>query len=146
MAARKTSRSVGRPEAVAAFLATVRPERRDLIETLDTLVRTAAPGLEPGPYGRMIGYGPFHYRYASGREGDAYAVAIMDGAQAVSLYALGTEDGRYLTENRASRLGAVAVGKSCVRIKRLDGVELDELRSLVAEAARQHRDGELGEP
>ena len=130
--------------AVSSFLATVGPARRELVEAIDRIVREAAPDLAPGAYGKMLGYGPFHYRYASGREGDAFAVALRDGAQAVSLYVLGHEEGRYLTEHRADRLGAVSVGKSCIRLKRLEGVDVDELRALIAESARQWRRGELG--
>lgn len=131
-------------DAVDAFLTTVGPARRELVEALDRLVRDAAPELEPGPAGKMLGYGPYHYRYESGREGDAFAVSIRDGAQAVSVYVSGSEDGRYLAENRADRLGKVSVGKSCIRVKRLDGVDIDELRSVIAECARQWRSGELG--
>jgi hypothetical protein len=134
------TRSVG----VEQFLAEARPERRAMIEAIDTVIREVAPDLATGRQGRMLGYGPFHYRYASGREGDTFAIGMMDGAQALSVYVLGGEDGRYLTEARAGRLGKVSVGKSCIRIKRLEHLDLEAFRDLVATSVEQLRSGTLG--
>ena len=58
----------------------------------------------------------------------------------------GSEDGRHLAESRADRLGRVSVGKSCIRVKRLEHLDLDEFRRLVAEAAAPFHGGELGTP
>ena len=94
----------------------------------------------------MLGYGPVHYRYATGREGDTFAVSMMNGAQALSIYVLGEENGRYLADLRAPRLGRVSVGKSCIRRKRLEHLDLGEFRDLIAASAAQGRTGSLGEP
>ena len=55
----------------AEYIAAVGDKRRPDIAALDALIRKHAPKLEPVIMGGMLGYGPFHYRYASGREGDA---------------------------------------------------------------------------
>lgn len=115
-----------------------------MIEAIDAVIRAVAPELATGRHGRMVGYGPFHYRYASGREGDTFAISMMDGAQALSVYVLGGEDGRYLTEARADRLGKVSVGKSCIRVKRLEHLDLDGFREVVAASVEQLRSGALG--
>jgi hypothetical protein len=133
-----------RPKPVEQFLAEARPERRAMIEAIDVLIRDVAPDLPTGREGRFLGYGPFHYRYASGREGDTFAIGMMDGAQALSVYVLGGEDGRYLTESRAHRLGKVSVGKSCIRVKRLEHLDLEAFRDLVATSVEQLRSGTLG--
>ena len=60
----------------AEYIAAVDDRRRPDIAALDQLIRTHAPELEPVIMGGMLGYGPFHYRYASGREGDACKLSI----------------------------------------------------------------------
>jgi hypothetical protein len=127
-----------RPAVVDEFIAEARPGRADLIAAVDATIRHAAPGLAVGRDGRFLGYGPFHYRYESGREGDTFVVSMMDGAQALSIYVLGAQDDQYLAEANAERLGKVSVGKSCIRVKRLKHLDLDVLAELVAEAAAQH--------
>lgn len=131
---------------LAAFLSNAQPDRRAMIEAIDAAIREAAPELATGLHGRMIGYGPLHYHYPTGRQGDTFAVSMMSGAQALSVYVLGGEDGRYLAENRAARLGKVSAGKSCIRVKRLEHLDLDEFRKLVAVSAEQLRSGALGHP
>ena len=84
----------------------------------------------------MLGYGRFHYRYASGREGDASLVALSSGKQYISLYVLCADAGGYLVERYADRLPKAKIGKSCVRFKRTDDLDLDALRDLLAEAGR----------
>jgi len=133
-----------RPTPVEDFLAEARPERRVMIQAIDAIIRDVAPDLTTAREGRFLGYGPFHYRYASGREGDTFAIGMMDGAQALSVYVVGGEDGRYLTESRADRLGKVSVGKSCIRVKRLEHLDLDAFRDLVAASVDQLRSGSLG--
>ena len=84
----------------------------------------------------MIGYGPYHYRYASGREGDAHLLALAPHKNYISLYVLCTKDGAYLAESYRERLPKANIGKSCVRFKRPSDIDLGELRELLAEAVR----------
>jgi hypothetical protein len=60
----------------AEYIAAVDDKRRSDIAALDALIRKHAPKLEPVIMGGMLGYGPFHYRYASGREGDACKLSV----------------------------------------------------------------------
>lgn len=133
------SASSDRPAVVDEFIAEARPGREALTAAVDVTIRRAAPDLEMGRDGRFLGYGPFHYRYESGREGDTFVVSMMDGAQALSIYVMGAQGDRYLAEANAERLGKVSVGKSCIRVKRLEHLDLDVLGEVVAEAAAQHR-------
>ena len=70
----------------AEYIAAVDDKRRSDIAALDALIRKHAPKLEPVIMGGMLGYGPFHYRYASGREGDACKLSIASNASYISLY------------------------------------------------------------
>ena len=110
--------------------------RRSEIAELDALIRDVAPDLEVHAGDRMIGYGPYHYRYASGREGDSYLLGLAPNKQYISVYVQCTKDGAYLAESYAGRLGKANVGKSCVRFKRPSDLDLGELRALLAEAVR----------
>ena len=84
----------------------------------------------------MLGYGPFHYRYASGREGDASLIALASRKQYISLYVLCTTERGYLAEQYAERLPKANIGKSCVRFKRTEDVDRGALVELIAEARR----------
>jgi Domain of unknown function (DU1801) len=134
------SRAKGRPAAVDDFVARAREGRAPLIEAVDATVRRAAPELKVALDGKFLGYGPFHYRYPTGREGDTFVVAMMDGAQALSVYVNAGDGGQWLVEGNADRLGKVSVGKSCIRVKRLDQIDLDVLAEIVRTAADQHAD------
>jgi hypothetical protein len=103
------------------------------IDRLHELIKDALPDLASD----AGGYGPFHYRYASGREGDAHRVAVAARKTGISLYVLAlTANGQYLAESRAGEFPRAKVGKSCIRFKRLDDLDLDALRDLLEEAGR----------
>ena len=124
------------PPAVADHLAGLPEDRRAILTRVHDVIRRTAPELEPALWGNMLGYGSYHYRYASGREGDAYVVGLASQKQYVSLYLCATVDGGYLAEENADRLGQkVSVGKSCIRFKKLDDIDLDVVAELVRTAA-----------
>jgi hypothetical protein len=118
-----------------SFLEGIDEPRRSEMRTLHELIRSAAPGLEPVVSGKMLGYGPFHYRYETGREGDATVLTLANNKRYISLYVLCTDEGGYLAERYKESLPKLDIGKSCVRIKRLDDVDLDVMRDLVSRAA-----------
>jgi Domain of unknown function (DU1801) len=118
------------------FIARLEEPRRTEIQCLHDLITETAPDLEVQAGKDMIGYGPFHYRYASGREGDAHLLALSPRKNYISLYVLCTQDGAYLAESYKARLPKADIGKSCVRFKRTGDIDLGELRALVAEAVR----------
>ena len=118
------------------YIAALDEPRRTDVAALDALIREHAPGLEPVVAGKMLGYGPFHYRYASGREGDTTLLGLASQKRYISLYVLCANGGRYLAESYAERLPKASVGKSCVRFARLSDVDSAVLAELVTEAAR----------
>lgn len=129
------SKAPADPPEVAEFLAALPEDRRAILTRVHEVIRTAAPQVEPAVTGNMLGYGPFHYRYATGREGDAYVVNLASQKRYVSLYVNATVNGGYLAEANADRLGKVSVGKSCVRFTKLEDLDLDALAELVRTAA-----------
>lgn len=120
---------------VEQFLAAIGDdERRDDIRALHELIRDVLPDQAVAVDGALLGYGPYHYRYASGREGDSYLVSIANRKQAISLYVACSDGDAYLPERYAPRLGQADVGKSCVRFKRLADLDLAVVRELLREA------------
>ncbi|MBK9992156.1 MAG: DUF1801 domain-containing protein [Verrucomicrobia bacterium] len=79
--------------------------------------------------GTMIGYGPYHDKYASGREGDCPIVALSSRAQYISLYVAGSRNGKPIAEAAKAKLGKVSVGKACIRFKRLADLDVPAARA-----------------
>jgi hypothetical protein len=115
--------------SVAEFLGMVPDARRraDAEEVCD-LMREVT-GLEPAMWGpSMVGFGQYHYRYASGREGDWPAVSFSPRKQSLTLYI--SDDYNQHAELLA-RLGPHTTSKACLYIKRLSDVDMDVLRALI---------------
>ncbi len=115
----------------AQYLASLPEPRRTALTALHKAIRKAAPSLKPGLVYGMIGYGSYHYRYASGREGDWPVVAFASQKQYISLYICLCDGSGYLPEKNKARLGKVSVGKSCIRFKRLEDLNLPVALELV---------------
>ena len=92
----------------------------------------------------MLGYGPYHYKYASGREVDWFVVCLASQKNYISLYICTCDDGGYLVENNMERLGKVSTGKSCVRFKKLEDLNLKVAIELVKKASRLVKTGGFG--
>jgi uncharacterized protein DUF1801 len=119
------------------YLASLEEPRRSDMTRLHELIRETLPELEPEVASGGIGYGRFHYRYASGREGDAHHIGLANRKHGIALHVLcESEEGGYLVERYVDRLPRADVGKSCVRFRRLDYVDVEVLRELLAEAGR----------
>jgi hypothetical protein len=127
------------PKTPEQYIASLDAPRRSEIEELHTFIWKTAPGLKPyiEGYGgsAMIGYVRYHCRYASGKEGEWFVVGLASRKQDSSLYVIGKQDGGYIAEAWAPRLGYVDVGKWCIRIKRLDDIDRPELAKLLRATA-----------
>ena len=90
----------------------------------------------------MLGYGLYHYKYASGREGDWFVVGLASQKNYVSLDICACDKDGYLAENNQSRLGKVSVGRSCIRFKELEDLNLKVALELIGKAAvLMHKQG-----
>lgn len=109
----------------AEYIKSVPDDRRPIIEALDQLIRKTVPRLKPFINYGMLGYGPFHYKGRSGREGDWALVALANQKNYVSLYLCAADGNEYVAEKNKDRLGKVSVGRSCIRFKKLEDLNLD---------------------
>ena len=119
----------------AEYIAAVDDKRRSDIAALDALVRKHAPELEPVIMNDVLGYGPFHYRYASGREGDACKISIASNASYISLYCFASDENGYVAERYVDRLPKARIGKSCVTFKKLADLDEKALGALIEKTA-----------
>lgn len=86
-------------------------------------------GEDPKMWGpSIVGFGAYHYKYDSGREGDFLRTGFSPRAQALTLYIMGGFP-RY--ETLLAKLGRYSTGKSCLYIKRLSDVDLKVLEELI---------------
>lgn len=126
------------------YVAALPEPRRTEIAALDALIRKTCPKLRPGMYGAsMLGYGPYHYKYASGHEGDAFQIALSSRANYISLYCLGGDERGLVAERYKDRLPKADIGKACVRFKRLSDLDLAVVAELLRESARLGPPGEM---
>lgn len=101
--------------------------RREADTLLDLFGRIT--GVPAELHGTIIGFGTYHYHYASGREGDAPAAAFSPRKGAISVY---LPDGIGSHEDLLTRLGPHKTGVGCLYISNLDKVDLGVLEEIVA--------------
>ncbi|GAA3820644.1 DUF1801 domain-containing protein [Cellulomonas soli] len=131
MTARRSADPVTVPTGIAVtdFLAgIVHPARRRDADRLVSLYTglTGQPARMWGP--SIIGFGTYHYRYASGREGDAAAAGFSPRKAATTLY---LPDGVGAHADLLERLGPHTTGVGCLYVKDLDGVDLEVLTAVL---------------
>ena len=85
----------------------------------------------------IVGFGTYHYRYDSGREGDAPVAGFAPRSAHLVIYLVGGFTDRH--EGLLERLGPHKTGKSCLYVKRLADIDLDVLRTLVTRSMKVHR-------
>ena len=118
--------------SVDEFMAGVENKRRreDGLVLLEMMKDVT--GLEPEMWGpSIIGFGSYHYRYDSGREGDMPLVGFSPRKQSLSLYIMSGFD-EY--EGLLSKLGKHRTGASCLYINKLADVDMGVLRELVSQS------------
>lgn len=116
-----------------AFIVTVEPAKKqaDAEVLLDFFSRVT--GLKPKMWGpSIIGYGRYHYKYESGREGDFMLTGFSPRKQNLTLYIMpGYRFGEM--QEKLARLGKHKLGKSCLYINKLADVDMDVLEEIVIE-------------
>jgi len=131
MAELKTKRNKG---SVEAFLNSVPDEkkRRDSFTILELMKQVTSQ--EPEMWGEsIVGFGTYHYKYASGREGDWFLTGFSPRKQNLTLYIMAGFDDY---DRLLSELGKYSTGKSCLYIKKMEDVDSDVLKELVKQSVQ----------
>lgn len=105
-------------------------KREDAYQLLEIFSETS--GYEAKMWGpSIIGFGKYHYKYDSGREGDAPLVSFSPRKSKISLYITMEEEKR---EKLLQDLGKHTTGKTCVYINKLSDIDVDVLKKLMKES------------
>lgn len=128
--------------SVPAFLDGIEDEeRRKDCKALAKLLRRVT-GATPRMWGTsIVGYGSYHYRYASGREGDWFLAGFSPRKQDLTVYVMAGLQGR---EALLRKLGKHKTGKGCLYLKRLADVDATVLEKLVQSSVEDLRAREAG--
>lgn len=118
-------------KTIAEYINQLEEPRRSEIASLDDLVRKVAPKLKPTMNYGMPGYGIYHYKYASGREGDWAVIQIASNKNYISFYVSCINDRGYLAESYKEQLPKASIGKSCIRFKRLSDIDEGVLTEII---------------
>ncbi|MFQ5751381.1 MAG: DUF1801 domain-containing protein [bacterium] len=119
-------------QSVEVFLNRVADEkkRRDCFTVLELMKQITKA--EPEMWGNsIVGFGSYHYKYESGREGDWFLTGFSPRKQNLTLYIM-SGFSRY--EELMKKLGKYKTGKSCLYIKKIEDIDLETLRELVKQS------------
>jgi len=111
------------------FLGGITPTQKQ--EDCFSLLKTMKDitGLTPKMWGpSIIGFGDYHYKYKSGREGDFFRIGFSPRAQNLTIYIM---PGFLSFDDELSRLGKYKIGKSCLYIKHLSDIDETVLREML---------------
>ena len=123
--------------SVEGFLATVDDDAKRADASVLAALMAEVTGLQGRMWGSsIVGFGTYHYRYASGREGDFFQTGFSPRKRALTVYVMPG-----FAEHQAllARLGKHTTGKSCLHIRRLADVDIDVLREIIVRSVRHIR-------
>lgn len=123
------NKTVPTDESVTQFIEQIPDQQKrvdsyKLIEIMEEI--TAQPATLWGP--SIIGFGSYHYKYASGHEGDAPLVGFSPRKPAISLYLYTCDDEQ---KYDLEQLGKYKMSKSCIYVKRLSDIDEAILRKIL---------------
>ena len=132
MAENKTKKTEA---SVEAFIGKLSADRREDAKALVKLMQGVSKQ-EAKMWGpSIVGFGSYHYKYDSGREGDMPLICFSPRKSAMVVYGMGSADKALL-----GKLGKHALSGSCLHIKKLADVDAGVLKTLVAKAFEKTRD------
>ncbi len=123
------NKTVETQNSVAGFLTTIKDEKRrkDFAAIIDLI--TEHTRLEPKMWGTsIVGFGMYHYKYESGREGEAPLAGMASRANAITFYLGSNFDKR---EELLSKFGKYKSGKGCLYIQKLEDIDTGILAKMV---------------
>lgn len=115
--------------SVSAFLGAIEDKQQRADARKISAIMRAATGSRAKMWGSaIVGFGRYHYKYASGQEGDWHIVGYSPRKKNLTVYIMSGFD-RF--EKLMAKLGRYTTGKSCLYIKQLDDVDEAVLRKLI---------------
>lgn len=129
MAELKTKQNDG---SVKDFLNSVEDEKKRMASFVICDLMQEVTGAEPKMWGdSIVGFGNYHYKYASGREGDWFVTGFSPRKRNLTLYIM---SGFSEYDHLLQELGKHKTGKGCLYINKIEDVDLDVLGDLVKQS------------
>jgi hypothetical protein len=101
-------------------------------------IMEVATGVKPVMWGpSIVGFGTFHYKYETGREGDTPAVAFSARKSALTLYGLMFYEQNKENVELVNKLGKYTMGKGCVYIKKISDIDKNVLSEMIQNAFKR---------
>lgn len=117
--------------SITEYIDLIPEPRKSEILKLDAFIKKTVPKLKPVFVSNMLGYGMFHYKSRSGREGDWPVIALASQKNYISVYVCRMEDGQYVAERYKKDFPKASIGKSCVRFKKTTDIDLNALKKIL---------------
>jgi len=111
-------------KSLKEYFAMLPKERREPMEFLHKFIQKTAPKLKPNFLYNMPGYGSFTYKNYKKEVLDWPIIALASQKNYISIYVCAVDSGEYIAEKYKNELGKVSVGKSCIRLKKLEDINL----------------------
>jgi hypothetical protein len=118
------------------YIAKLEEPRKSEIQKLHDLIRETVPNLKPFMISGLIGYGQYHYKSKSGREGEWYIIGLASQKNYISLYCCAVDGKEYLAEKYKNELPKASIGKSCIRFKKVEDLDVAILKKLFKESEK----------
>lgn len=119
------------------YLDMIDEPRKTEVLKIHEFIQKTVPKLKPHILYGMIGYGLYHYKYPSGKEGEWAVIALASQKNYISVYACGvTKDGKYVAEEHKKDLPKASIGKSCIRFKKVEDIDLTVLKKILLESEK----------
>ena len=126
---------------IKSYVDAIDEPRKNEIIKLDKFIKKTVPTLKPWFAYNMLGYGTFHYKTKSGSEGDWPIIALASQKNYISVYVCGTDGKQYTAEKYAKDLKGASVGKSCIRYKKFEDIDLKMLAKVIKEGKTANQNG-----
>ena len=136
--ASKPNKTFETDENVADYLTRIQDDKKraDCSEIINLIAGFTA--LPPKMWGTgIVGFGSYHYKYESGREGDAPLTGIAARANAIVLYLSGNFEGR---DELLQQFGKHKTSKGCVYIQKLEDIDTNILGKMVQQSVKHVRE------
>ena len=123
-------------KTVKEYFDSLPEERKKPMDFMHKFIMKTVPSLKSVFAYNMPGYGMFKYKNYKGEIIDWPTVSLASQKNYISLYVCAVESGEYIAEKNAKELGKVSVGKSCIRFKKVEDLNLDVLTKVLKAAEK----------
>ena len=118
--------------SVTGFLNSIENEKRKSDSFIILELMKKITNSEPSMWGpSIIGFGSYHYQYASGREGEWFLTGFSPRKQSLTLYIV---SGFKKYNDILNKLGKYKTGKSCLYINKLEDIDINVLEELISDS------------